>query len=261
MLLADFHVHSTWSDGRLSIPEIVDLFGRSGHDVIAITDHVVNSDSLLGKIAHGCRLSITKDNFDAYRAEIEREARRAWDAYRMVVLAGLRAHAQRAHGKALGPRPRARPRALRLRRRPRRGDAHAGPRGRRRDRGLPSERAVGLVREHVLPLEPAQGSREARRPLGARLPLGPLPAGLPRAPPVRRQQRLPRPAAPLRLEDAHGAARRRPDAVLATLRAGQGPRRHAPSRTRPRRRRASPSETEPLRPCTVIPGFVEPATA
>ena len=52
MLLADFHVHSTWSDGRLSIPEVVDLFGRTGHDVIAITDHVVNADSLLGKIAH-----------------------------------------------------------------------------------------------------------------------------------------------------------------------------------------------------------------
>ena len=35
MLLADFHVHSTWSDGSLSIPEVVDLFGKSGHDVIA----------------------------------------------------------------------------------------------------------------------------------------------------------------------------------------------------------------------------------
>ena len=64
MLLADFHIHSTWSDGRLPIPEIVDAFGRTGHDVIAITDHVVNEDSLLGKIAHSCRLSITKDNFE-----------------------------------------------------------------------------------------------------------------------------------------------------------------------------------------------------
>ena len=88
MLLADFHIHSTWSDGRLPIPEIVDAFGRTGHDVIAITDHVVNEDSLLGKIAHSCRLSITKDNWNAYRAEIERETKRAWDEYRMLVLPG-----------------------------------------------------------------------------------------------------------------------------------------------------------------------------
>jgi hypothetical protein len=60
MLLADFHVHSSWSDGALPIPEVVDLFGRSGHDVIAITDHVVNSDSLLGKAAHGFGLSVTE---------------------------------------------------------------------------------------------------------------------------------------------------------------------------------------------------------
>lgn len=88
MLLADFHVHTTWSDGKLPIPEVVDLFGRSGHDVIAITDHVVNSDSLVGKAAHRLNLSVTKENFGAYRAEIEREAQRAWDTYRMIVLAG-----------------------------------------------------------------------------------------------------------------------------------------------------------------------------
>ena len=49
MLLADFHIHTTWSDGTLSIPEVVDLFGRAGHDVIAITDHVVNDDTLIGR--------------------------------------------------------------------------------------------------------------------------------------------------------------------------------------------------------------------
>jgi hypothetical protein len=108
MLLADFHVHSTWSDGRLAIGEIVDLFGRTGHDVIAITDHVVNGDSLLGKAAHSFRLSVNRWNWDDYRAEIEREARRAWDSYRMVVLAGneLTRNAVRggrsAHALALG---------------------------------------------------------------------------------------------------------------------------------------------------------------
>jgi hypothetical protein len=88
MLLADLHIHSTWSDGKLSIPEVVDLFGRTGHDVIAITDHVVNRDNLIGKLTHGMGLTVTAENFPAYRSEIEREARRAWDQYRMIVLPG-----------------------------------------------------------------------------------------------------------------------------------------------------------------------------
>jgi len=38
-LLSDFHVHTKWSDGRLSIREVVDLYGSTGKfDVIAITD-------------------------------------------------------------------------------------------------------------------------------------------------------------------------------------------------------------------------------
>lgn len=88
MLLADLHIHSTWSDGKLSIPEVVDLFGRTRHDVIAITDHVVNRDNLIGKFTHGIGYSLTAETFPAYRAEIEREARRAWDQYRMIVLPG-----------------------------------------------------------------------------------------------------------------------------------------------------------------------------
>ena len=53
MLLADFHIHTTWSDGKLSIAEVVDLFGRAGHDAIAITDHVVNNDTLIDEAALG----------------------------------------------------------------------------------------------------------------------------------------------------------------------------------------------------------------
>jgi hypothetical protein len=89
MLLADFHIHTTWSDGKLSIPEVVDLFGRSGHDVIAITDHVVNTDHIVGKVTHRFGLTITPENFRRYREEIEREKERAWDEYRMIVMAGF----------------------------------------------------------------------------------------------------------------------------------------------------------------------------
>jgi predicted metal-dependent phosphoesterase TrpH len=43
-LLSELHAHSTWSDGDLSVREPVDLYGRSGFDVLAITDHVVRTD-------------------------------------------------------------------------------------------------------------------------------------------------------------------------------------------------------------------------
>lgn len=89
MLLGDFHIHTTWSDGKLSMPEVVDLFGRSGHGVIAITDHVVNTDSLVGKVTHRWKLSLTAASFAAYREELEREKQRAWDEYGMIVIAGF----------------------------------------------------------------------------------------------------------------------------------------------------------------------------
>jgi hypothetical protein len=108
MLLADLHIHSTWSDGKLSIPEVVDLFGSSGHDVIAITDHVVNRDNLIGRFTHRIGLSVTEQNFAEYRQEIELETRRAWDEYGMIVLPGCELtqnrirRANSAHALAIG---------------------------------------------------------------------------------------------------------------------------------------------------------------
>src|SRR6186713_1113583 len=41
-LLCDFHVHTRWSDGQLTVKEVVDLYGSTGKfDVIAITDHIL----------------------------------------------------------------------------------------------------------------------------------------------------------------------------------------------------------------------------
>lgn len=108
MLLADFHIHTTWSDGKLSMDEVIDLFGRSGHDVIAITDHVVNTDTLVGKVTHRFGPTVTEQNFPAYREELERVRRRALDQYGMVVLAGFEltqnaiTRKQSAHVLALG---------------------------------------------------------------------------------------------------------------------------------------------------------------
>jgi predicted metal-dependent phosphoesterase TrpH len=35
----DFHIHSNFSDGRFSISELLDLYKRSGYDIVSITDH------------------------------------------------------------------------------------------------------------------------------------------------------------------------------------------------------------------------------
>ena len=88
MLLCDFHIHTTYSDGVLPLPEVVDLFGRSGHDVIAITDHIVNRDNRLGQIAHAIEHSLNPDSFRRYYDEIRREADRAWTSYGMLVIPG-----------------------------------------------------------------------------------------------------------------------------------------------------------------------------
>ncbi len=88
MLLCDFHVHTTYSDGVLTLREVVDLLGRSGHDAIAITDHIVNRENGLGKIAHVMGRSLDPETWKRYRDEIETEAARAWSAYAMVVLPG-----------------------------------------------------------------------------------------------------------------------------------------------------------------------------
>jgi hypothetical protein len=79
MLLCDFHVHTTYSDGDLPLPEVVDLFGRSGHDVIAITDHIVNRDNGLGRIAHAIRHSLNPETWRRYFDEVCREAARLED--------------------------------------------------------------------------------------------------------------------------------------------------------------------------------------
>jgi predicted metal-dependent phosphoesterase TrpH len=93
-LLCDFHVHTTWSDGRLSIRDVVDLYGQTGRfDVIAITDHILMKRDLLkriGKIASfGLKnFSVTLEQFDDYLAEIHFEAERARRLYDLLVIPG-----------------------------------------------------------------------------------------------------------------------------------------------------------------------------
>jgi 3',5'-nucleoside bisphosphate phosphatase len=79
-MLAELHAHTTWSDGVLSSAQLVDLYGRAGFDVLAITDHVVHS---------GAAEHVRAETFAAYLEELEAEAARARVLYGMLVVPGL----------------------------------------------------------------------------------------------------------------------------------------------------------------------------
>lgn len=89
MLLCDFHIHTKYSDGSVELRKTIDLYGQAGFDVIAITDHVVNGDNSIGKLAHRFRLSVTAANFDEYISNVKYEAERAWNKYEMLVVPGV----------------------------------------------------------------------------------------------------------------------------------------------------------------------------
>jgi len=89
MLLCDFHIHTKYSDGSVELRRTVDLFGQSGFDVIAITDHVVNGDNSFGKLAHRFRFSVRENNFAEYMDNIREESERAWEKYGMLIIPGV----------------------------------------------------------------------------------------------------------------------------------------------------------------------------
>jgi predicted metal-dependent phosphoesterase TrpH len=89
MLLCDFHIHTTYSDGSVELRKTIDIFGQAGFDAIAITDHVVNGDTSFGKLAHRFRYSVTSDNFYRYVEHIRKEAERAREKYDMLVIPGV----------------------------------------------------------------------------------------------------------------------------------------------------------------------------
>jgi predicted metal-dependent phosphoesterase TrpH len=89
MLLCDFHIHTTHSDGSLDLPKVIDIFGQAGFDVIAITDHVVNGDNAIGKVANLLKLSVTEENFQDYLGALRKEADRSWEKYGMLVIPGV----------------------------------------------------------------------------------------------------------------------------------------------------------------------------
>ena len=89
MLLCDFHIHTNYSDGKLSVPEVVDFYGRLGFDCICITDHLADPRRLIGKLSRLVNMTVGENQLDEYFAVIERERRRAWRKYHMIVMTGI----------------------------------------------------------------------------------------------------------------------------------------------------------------------------
>ena len=109
-LLCELHAHTSWSDGDLTIQELVDLHGRSGFDVLCVTDHVIRSGDPWRERQPGLASWVDEEQLGSVLLEIEREAARSWRTYGMLVVPGLELTfndedpGQAAHAVAVGLR-------------------------------------------------------------------------------------------------------------------------------------------------------------
>ena len=88
-LLCDFHTHTNYSDGKLSLPELVDFYGRRQFDCLCVTDHLTDPRRMLGKLARLTNLVLSPSQLEEYFEVLERERRRAWRKYSMILMSGI----------------------------------------------------------------------------------------------------------------------------------------------------------------------------
>jgi len=89
LLMCDLHTHTTWSDGKLTVREMVDFYGQRGFDCLCITDHLCDPKRLLGKLVNLTGLVIPPGELAAYFEEIEHEKKRAWAKYDLLLMTGI----------------------------------------------------------------------------------------------------------------------------------------------------------------------------
>ena len=82
LLLCELHAHTTWSDGHLTLPQLVDLYGANGFDVLCITDHCVRLEDPMPA-------AVDPWTWPAYLAAIRAEAARALADYELLLIPGL----------------------------------------------------------------------------------------------------------------------------------------------------------------------------
>jgi hypothetical protein len=86
-LLTDLHIHTTFSDGELPLEDVVKLYGESGFDVIAITDHLFDTESQRSLELREEGKSVT--DIKAYFDQIGEVGHWAQENYDLLVLPGL----------------------------------------------------------------------------------------------------------------------------------------------------------------------------
>jgi 3',5'-nucleoside bisphosphate phosphatase len=86
-LLCELHAHTTWSDGELSLAELVDLYGSAGFDVLCVTDHVLRRDDPW-PVRHG-RPCVDEETVTPYLEAIAHERDRARSTYGLLLVPGL----------------------------------------------------------------------------------------------------------------------------------------------------------------------------
>lgn len=86
-ILCDFHVHTTFSDGKMRLKDVIDLYGVNGFDVIAITDHVFDTQCSHSQemIENGMNV----DNFQKYLQAVQKGALYARKKYDLLVIPGI----------------------------------------------------------------------------------------------------------------------------------------------------------------------------
>jgi predicted metal-dependent phosphoesterase TrpH len=82
LLLCELHAHTTWSDGYLTLSQLVDLYGEHGFDVLCVTDHTVRLDDPTPS-------AVDSWTWPGYLAAVRAEAARALEEYGLLVIPGL----------------------------------------------------------------------------------------------------------------------------------------------------------------------------
>jgi hypothetical protein len=87
-LLCELHAHSSWSDGAFALPELVDLYGSHGFDVLVVSDHVLRSDDPWPE-QNPESSHVHARNYASYLEAVQAEAVRARRLYDLLVVPGL----------------------------------------------------------------------------------------------------------------------------------------------------------------------------
>ncbi len=86
-LVSDLHIHTAFSDGDIPLERVVEIYGQAGFDVIAITDHLFDTQTPRSLEIHEEGKSV-KD-IETYFEKIDEISHWARETYDMLVIPGL----------------------------------------------------------------------------------------------------------------------------------------------------------------------------